>query len=311
MPVLFTIENENGTKEYPCPTMLSIGRDENSDIIINDRQVSRNHAMIRRLGKSDYYLIDSGSINGSFVNDKRMSTPTLLKNGDQITIGPATINFIHHEQQIEKTKIDDTESTLLMQNVNIRLITILVADIRGFTTLSEEISISTLSKIMSEWFRRVSDLVAEKEGTVDKFIGDCVYARWEARDDVSITVINALKAAGLIKKLTEELNQVYLGPPYELKIGVGINTGRAAVGVGQDNTAIGDAVNLAFRLESASKELKKDVVLSQGAYQYLPESLWRQAESEIMVKGKKEAVKVCGLSFAEIKLFFQDESFTG
>ncbi len=306
MPALLAIEIENGTEKISCASILTIGRDKNSDVRINDRLVSRNHAMIRRLGEDDYYLIDSGSVNGSCINNIRISTPTLLKNGDQITIGPTIIHFIQDKQQFEECEdtIEDTESTLLTQRVNIRLTTILVADIRGFTTLSEEIPISTLSKIMSEWFRKVSDLVAEKEGTVDKFIGDCVYARWEAHEDESNTVINALKAAGLINKLSEDISREYLGPPQQLKIGVGINTGQAAVGVGQDNTAIGDAVNLAFRLESATKELKKDIVLSQGAYQYLPETLWRDAVSEIMVKGKKEAVEVCGLSFAEVKAFF-------
>jgi len=305
MPALLIIKNENGEKQCPCQTILTIGRDKNSDVILNDRQVSRNHAMIRQLGKSDYYLIDSGSINGSTVNDKRISTPTLLKNGDQITIGSTTINFFQDEVQEEQKDKDgeDSESTLLVQSINIRQITILVADIRGFTTLSEELPISVLSKIMSEWFRKVSDLIAAKAGVVDKFIGDCVYARWEATDDATNTVINALKAAGLINKLSEELNQIYLGPPHKLKIGVGINTGPAALGIGQDNTAIGDAVNLAFRLESASKELKKDVVLSHSAYQYLPTSLWHKSESEITVKGKKEPIKVCGLSFEEVKHF--------
>ena len=156
---------------------------------------------------------------------------------------------------------------------------------------------------MSQWFRKVSDLIAINNGTVDKFIGDCVYARWEATDGESGSIKNALKSALQIKQISDELQTAHLEPPHQLKIGVGINTGEAAVGIGQDNTAIGDAVNLAFRLESATKEFKKDIVLSKGSYQHLPETLWNSGEKEIMVKGKKDPIKVCGFSFEEIQAF--------
>lgn len=303
MPAFLTIEDDAGKRDINCQAIVTIGRDKNSDVKISDRQVSRNHAMIRRLGENDYYLIDSGSVNGSYINDKRVTTPTLLKNGDQITIGAALLNFSHESEEFDDEDDDAAEATILMQSVRIRQITILVADIRGFTTLSEEIPISVLSKIMSEWFRKVSDLVAINGGAVDKFIGDCVYARWEATDDAKSTVMNALKSAGQINQISDELNENYLGPPHKLRIGVGINTGQAAVGVGQDNTAIGDAVNLAFRLESASKEFKKDIVLSQESYQYLPDNLWQGREKEIMVKGKKEPIQISGYTFEEINTF--------
>ena len=306
MPAILTIEDDAEKRDIACHTIVTIGRDKNSDVKINDRQVSRNHAMIRRLGEHDFYLIDSGSVNGSYVNDKRVSTPTLLKNGDQIIVGSAVITFANELNDADDGEEDETEATIVMQSIRIRKITVLVADIRGFTTLSEELEISTLSKVMSEWFRRVSDLVAINGGAVDKFIGDCVYARWEATDDENGSIMNSLKSAQQIKQISDELQAAHLEPPHQLQIGVGINTGEAAVGVGQDNTAIGDAVNLAFRLESATKECKKDIVLSQGSFQHLPETLWSGCEQEIMVKGKKDPIKVCGFSFNEIETFLKN-----
>lgn len=304
MSAILTIQDGTNTTDVTCHAVVTIGRDKNSDIKINDREVSRHHAMIRRLGDGDYYLIDSGSVNGSYVNNKRITTPTLLKNAEIISIGPATITFIQDKARLtEHARQEDIETTLLNHNINISQITILVADIRGFTTLSEEIPISTLTKIMSEWFRHVSNLVAEYEGVIDKFIGDCVYARWEASVDTPNTVINALTTAIAINKVSSTLNQTYPDLPRPLKIGVGINTGQASVGIGADNTAIGDAVNLAFRLESASKELKKDIVLNQSSYQELPSPLWHNKEIKIMVKGKKEAINVCGFNFDEVERF--------
>jgi len=304
------LNSNSENKDIPCHAVITIGRDKNSDIRINDRQVSRNHAMVRRLGEDDYYLIDSGSANGSAINNRRITTPTLLKNNDLISIGSATIQFIQHKeshpQAVEQADEDELEATIFKHEVNIQQLTILVADIRGFTTLSEQIPIATLTKIMSEWFRHVSNLIAENEGIVDKFIGDCVYARWEASEDVPNTVINALNSAVAINKISSTLSQAYPELPDKLKIGVGINTGPASVGIGSDNTAIGDAVNLAFRLESATKEVNKDVVLNQSAYQDLPAALWQHKEKEIMVKGKKEPVKICGLNFDEIEAFLSN-----
>ena len=91
--------NDNGLgKEIDCKAVLTLGRDKSSDIAIVDLLVSRNHAMIRRLGQSDYYLIDSGSSNGSFVNSQRVTIPRLLKNNDSIQIGESELIF---KQELE------------------------------------------------------------------------------------------------------------------------------------------------------------------------------------------------------------------
>jgi adenylate cyclase len=71
----------------------------------------------------------------------------------------------------------------------------------------------------------------------------------------------------------------------------------ASLGVGSDNTALGDAVNTAFRLEAATKELGTDIVLSESSYACLPERGWRGAEQQMKLKGKKKAVTVVGLDF--------------
>ena len=77
MSAVIYYSNKGVGSEIPCKAVLTLGRDKNSDIAIVDLLVSRNHAMIRRLGRSDYYLIDSGSSNGSFVNSQRVAIPRL------------------------------------------------------------------------------------------------------------------------------------------------------------------------------------------------------------------------------------------
>jgi len=296
------IQHDGSTRTMECQGTTTIGRDASSDILIGDRLVSRNHAIIRRLNGDDYYLVDSGSANGSFVNGKRITTPTLLRSNDLITIGPALITFQQPNQ--EPFDIDTTAvivSTLFSNRVRIQPIAILVADMRGFTPLTESVPIHTLSKIISEWFHNVSTNIQSSGGAVEKFIGDCVYARWDITAHPEDAVLKALRSALAVQRITEKLNALYPDLPQKLRIGAGVNIGDAAVGIGQENAAIGDAVNTAFRLENASKELGCDIVIGRDAYALLPRALWEGRERTVRAKGKRDSLRVCGLHFADIE----------
>ncbi len=288
---------EDFDKIIPCKTVLTVGRDKNSDIVLADLMVSRNHAMIRRIGHGDYYLIDGGSSNGSYVNQQRVTMPKLLKHGDKITIGG--IDFLF-EQEVTVQAEEDTmvmEDTIVHDTPEIKKITIIVADIRGFTSMSEQIPIRSLTRMMNTWFNQVSDVILKENGIVDKFIGDCVFARWEADEDEVSTIVSALQAAVRISEVTEQLNKDFTELTEKLHIGVGINTGAASVSTGVDNSAMGDAVNVAFRLESATKMLGKDIVLSESAYRHFPKEYWKDQEQKIRVKGKRDPVRIFAIDF--------------
>ena len=298
MSAVLTYKIGELTQRVPCKTVMTIGRDKNSDIVLTDLRVSRNHAMVRRIGHGDYYLVDGGSANGSYINKQRVSMPTLLKNGDCISIGNSDFRF----EQVTETHLGvDTlsmQETVVHDSPVIKQITILVADIRGFTSLSEQLPIKTLTRLMNRWFTDVSDIILKNSGMVDKFIGDCVFARWETETDKPMTVTQAMRSACMINGVTRELNKTFKELPEQIRIGVGINTGAASVGIGQDNSALGDAVNIAFRLESATKMLGKDIVMSESAYKHLPEVFWKDNEQHIKVKGRRDPVRICGIDFS-------------
>jgi len=300
MTAFIRYKHQGEIQEIPCKTVLTLGRDRNSDIVLPDLHASRNHAMIRRIGRGDYYLIDSGSSNGSFINQQRVTTPRLLKNGDRIAVGRLEMEFKQTKKDEALVDTLSLQDTLISDTPEIQQITILVADIRGFTTLSEQIDIRTLTKLMNTWFHQVSDAIIKHGGIVDKFIGDCVFARWESNLEQDKTVLQALAAASAIHQITYKLNETYTEVPDPITIGVGINTGAASMGIGQDNTALGDAVNIAFRLESASKFLGTDVVLSESAYQHLPASFIEGRRQHVQVKGKRDPVRICTLDFSEV-----------
>lgn len=288
---------EDFDKTIPCKSVLTIGRDKSCDIVLGDLMVSRNHSMIRRIGSGDFYLIDGGSSNGSYVNQQRVSMPKLLKHGDKITIGG--IDFLFEQEAREESGEDSIvlEDTIVHDTPEIKKITIVVADIRGFTSLSEQIPIRSLTRLMNTWFNEVSDVIIKHDGIVDKFIGDCVFARWEADSDEIATIINALKAAAGISNVTEDLNRNFAEITEDLHIGVGINTGAASVSNRANNSALGDAVNVAFRLESATKMLGKDIVLSESAYRHFPQKYWKDQEQKIRVKGKRDPIRIFAVDF--------------
>lgn len=302
MSAIIRVHSNGESKEIACKAVLTLGRDKNSDIVIIDLLASRNHAMIRRLGHSDYYLIDSGSSNGSFVNSHRVAIPRLLKSGDRIQIGGCELMFEQEHKEEDTMDTISMEETIISDRPVIRQITVLVADIRGFTSLSENIDIRTLTRMMTKWFHSVTDVITNHGGIVDKFIGDCVFARWESDINEAQSVMKALQAAVEINDVTEVLNKNSTVEITEnLRVGVGINTGVASMGIGQDATALGDAVNIAFRLESATKVLGSDIVMSESSYCALPEDCVGGEKQHIRVKGKRDVLRICSLHFDDVK----------
>jgi adenylate cyclase len=301
MSAYLKYKNGEAVDQVLCKPVLTIGRDKNSDIVLTDLRVSRNHALIRQVGRSDYYIIDSGSANGSYVNQRRVAMPTLLKNGDLIAIGGVAFVFDQVSKEEEQSDTLSMQETIVVDGSTIKQNTILVADIRQFTSLSEELHIKTLTKMMNTWFHQVADAIVVNGGEVDKFIGDCVFARWDTAEDQQTTVTQALKAAQEINDISSQLRKTFPELKRDVKIGVGINTGSASVGIGQENTALGDAVNVAFRLESASKTMGYDVILSESTYRFIPEKFWQGKEQAISVKGKQTPVHVVGLDFPQVR----------
>jgi adenylate cyclase len=307
---LKVLHKNNSVEEIACLSIMTLGRDKTSTIYLKDPLASRNHGVIRAVGRDQYYLLDTGSRNGIYLNNRRISAPMLLKDGDNVTIGDTIISFSQDyvepsmEDTLENTAADFAE-TMHYIKADIRSIIVLVSDIRGFTTISESLPIESLTKLMSHWFQEVQTIVENNHGMVDKFIGDCVLAKWEVESDDTESLISALKTASRLNEVTSELGDNFpeIGRP--LQIGVGLNQGQAAVGIGVDNTIMGDVVNTAFRLETASKELGSDIVMNSSFYSLLPDNFPLSQEQQLNVKGKTEQLKVSTMNFDTLKNFLR------
>ncbi len=303
--VLFGERNER----LCCNDIMTVGRDAGNHIAISDPRISRNHAMIRCVGSEQFILFDIGSRNGCFINGSRIRSPTPLRTGDIISLGDAIITFEHigSRRHLQPGNSRKGTETIAGNPSDIQDITVMVADIRDYTALSETLPIQVLSEVMVTWYDEVQRIVKSHGGRVDKFIGDCVMAVWEIGEDSDTrdVVSTTLRTTLAVCEFTGCLHERCTALPQPLLLGAGICAGQAAVGIGADKTAMGDTVNLAFRLEKATKTLKCDVVMNDRSYRSLPRWFWDSRQRSIQVKGKSAESDVCVLGLSHLRSFLQ------
>lgn len=177
-------------------------------------------------------------------------------------------------------------------------LTLLFCDIRGFTPISEQYKTDPqgLTKLINRFLTPMTDIIMKNEGTIDKYMGDCIMAFWNAPLDIdnhqSKAILSGIEMIEYLKKLNQELAEDGLLP---INVGVGINSGSAVVGnMGSnqrfDYSVLGDCVNLASRLEGQSKDYGVKIVIGQDT---VNNSKGNYIELDLLaVKGKIEPVKI-------------------
>ncbi len=191
------------------------------------------------------------------------------------------------------------DPSLLKLGGETRTMTFMFSDIRGFTPISEKYKGNPqgLTKLINRFLTRMTNIIIKNGGTVDKFMGDCIMAFWNAPLNTpgheKLAVRTALQMQKELKKLNRELKKEKLP---QINIGIGINTGQALVGnMGSDQrfdySVIGDDVNLASRLESSSKELGHTLVIGEKTKKKCKGFKFKSLGT-INVKGKTEHIKV-------------------
>jgi len=180
-----------------------------------------------------------------------------------------------------------------------RNMTFMFSDIRGFTPISENYKGNPegLTRLINRFLTRMTDVIIANGGTIDKFMGDCIMAFWNApitnKNHATLAVKSAIEMQKELKILNKELKKEKLPA---INIGIGINTGEALVGnMGSeqrfDYSVIGDDVNLASRLESSSKELGNTLVVGHNTKTQTKGFKYKSL-GQIKVKGKSEKIKV-------------------
>ena len=179
-------------------------------------------------------------------------------------------------------------------------LTFLFCDIRGFTPLSEKYqkNPAELTKVINRFLTPMTEIIMRNGGTIDKYMGDCIMAFWNAPIDTpkhkELAITSALE---MMDKLDYLNNMNGFGDQNKINIGIGINTGKCIVGnMGSkqrfDYSVIGDPVNLASRLEGVSKNYDATLVVGEDTYRDISTLYNFKLLDEVQVKGKSNKVSI-------------------
>src|ERR1700722_4235557 len=184
-----------------------------------------------------------------------------------------------------------------------RRITVLFSDIRGFSKISEHLAPEKVVQLLNEYFELMVEVVFRNQGTLDKFMGDGLMAIFGAPENDPYQEEHALKAAIEMQQELSKLQVRWEAEGIQIRIGVGIHSGPAIVGtIGSSRrmeyTAIGDTVNVASRLQTATKELGANILISEHTYYGAKGAFPFRNMGTITVRGREEPLTVYALDIA-------------
>jgi len=261
-------------------------------------------ALIVGVASSQYYLL----FNEHFIVNFLFPLVTLFTSF--VTL--LGVNYFYETRQKElikesfSKKVSPQVMNDLLSHPNSRdltaqelVVSIYFSDIRSFTSISEELGDpKKVTDFLNLYMNEMVIPIENKRGTIDKFIGDAIMAYWNAPLAVEMHADRAVESALEQIEKRDELNKViYNQFGFNMDFGIGINTGSVVVGeIGSsgrsDYTIIGDAVNLASRLEGLCKIYGVRLIISEFTKEYLQQEYVLQFLDKVIVKGKHNAVSI-------------------
>jgi len=249
------LEKPDGSR-VPLSGSLSIGRHAACQVVIADDRVSRHHALIHAQSKGELLLVDLGSRNGTYLNDRRVQHPIRLRNGDRLLIGGAL--FIYRQSGGAGrggTTIRSTRSTT-PDNLRSAECWLLVADVVGSTQLLRTTPPDDMAMLMGQWFLQSKQLVEAAGGTMNKYLGDGFLAFWPV-ETVSLEGIS--KGVDALRKLQEAAQ-----PPFRFVLHRGMVSLGGAASLGEE-ALTGLELPFVFRMEELASALGEASLVSAAA----------------------------------------------
>jgi len=244
------IETNDG-KRFPIQGNVSIGRSPKNSLILDSPKISRRHAIINVQNVGEFWLIDLGSSNGTFLNKRRAHQPVQLCDQDQIVIGDNVLTFRQPMEISDDYRSTFAERTIReIENVPCWL---LVADIENFTPLSRSLTSDRLATLIGSWVATCKEIIEAHEGMIDKYLGDGFFAYWREDENAAKNVAAAL----------DQLKQAQ--GRNEPRFRLALHYGSVAIGgvpsMGEESL-MGKDVNLVFRMEKLAGSLKISLLTS-------------------------------------------------
>jgi adenylate cyclase len=258
----------------------SVGRAAANTLVLDLPKVSRMHALIQLQNIGEFWLVDLGSSNGTFLNKRRVHQPVRLHDQDKIVIGGR--QFIFRQPNEISPQYQTTIAQRTLQEIENVPCWLLVADIVEFTPLSRSLVSERLAALVGGWFATCKKIIEEHDGTINKYLGDGILAYWHESDATPegiAATIDALKKA-----------QALAEPRFRFIVHFGSVAIGGVASLGEESL-MGVEVNVAFRLEKLAASLGEPCALSETAHAKLREIVSARLVGEFELKGfeKKRA----------------------
>jgi adenylate cyclase len=248
------LEDADGNRT-PIRGSCSLGRAESNQVTLRGDTVSRRHAVIQAQGDQEYWLVDFGSRNGSYVNGQRIAQPTRLRDGDTLAIGGFQYVFrqLQSGATVPSAPVTSDETVI---NVRWAKCWLLVADIIDSSKLIAELPADTLPLVTGQWLAQCKEVIEMHGGRINQFLGDGFFAFWHDRERMEGGIDKALQALRELQgqgrpafRLVTHLGAVMLG----------------GVSVGEEERISGSEVHFVFRMEKLAGSLGEPRLLSEPA----------------------------------------------
>src|SRR5205823_2520003 len=252
----------------------SIGRSAKTTIVLDSPNISRRHAFINVQNVGEFWLIDLGSSNGTFLNKRRIHQPLRLSDYDQFVIGDSIFTFRQAEQIADDVRTMFIERTIReIENVPCWL---LAADIENFTALSRSLASDKLAELIGGWVATCKETIEDYSGMIDKYLGDGFFAYWREDENAAKNVATALDRLKQAQARQE--------PHFRLALHFGLVAIGGVPSMGQESL-MGKDVNFVFRMEKLAAWLGISLLTSAAGKAKLGSLIKTEAAGPHELKG--------------------------
>lgn len=259
----------------PIEGNCGLGRSRASTIVLPDERVSRRHATIHAQDDGEFWLVDLGSANGTYVNGRRVVQPVLLHDHDLIQIGPFELRF-RQPAAAGRESSDTGGAGVTVVDIKAQPCWLLVTDMVGSTRLAQSLAPEEMAVVIGRWISACKEVVEAHAGNINKYLGDGFLAYWPRVGPVEPRVVETLEA---LRTLQEKA-----GPPFRLALHQGRVFCGGVASLGEENLS-GPEVNFVFRMEKLAGGLGIARLASQPAAELLRERLALEQVGEHALPG--------------------------
>ena len=250
------LDGAEGGRRIQIAERLTLGRGDDAGMVIDDPEISRAHAVFG-VTPHGLEIQDLGSLNGTWVNGERITSPTLLAPGDAIKIGTTRIEVLsagHRPASARRAAATPVEA-----KDELRPVSVLFADVVGSTPLAERLAPEDYIALIGGCIDRMCRAVEQFGGVIDAYMGDGIAAFFgfpaATEDDADRAASAALSVVEAIDGYAEEVRTSWRLPEFNVRVGV--NSGQVAIGVvgaaERHPVALGDTMNVAARLQGGAE----------------------------------------------------------